>query len=133
VKLSKLPRARWIAAAVAIVGATVGLSLLPKRAPKTLDMALWHDEASIENGVRQKLADQLVASGSLMGKSREEVVQLLGEPLLDEPPPPTPDFKCYDVVYVLGLQPGYFGIDHEWLVIRLGPDGCAAEARIVTD
>lgn len=62
-----------------------------------------------------------------MGKSRAEVVVLLGEP------PPTDYFRQYDMVYWLGAERGWLTIDSEWLVVRLDANKRVSEARIVTD
>lgn len=77
--------------------------------------------------LRHRIADSLVASSRLEGKTREEIVALLGEP------PQTDYFSDWDLVYGLGMERGLFSIDGEWLVIRLDASGRAIEARIVRD
>lgn len=49
--------------------------------------------------------------------------------MLGEPPPPE-YFREWDMVYRLGMEGSYFGIDSEWLVIRLGPDGRVIDYRL---
>jgi hypothetical protein len=39
----------------------------------------------------------------------------------------------WDAVYWLGPERGLFGIDSEWLVLRIGPDGRVMEYRVMTD
>ena len=69
----------------------------------------------------------MLESGSLVGKSRAEVVNLLGEP------PPTNYFDEFGLVYELGQERGLFGIDSEWLVMRIDATGTISEALLVTD
>lgn len=88
---------------------------------------IWQDEARVAQGVRLEMADRLVAEGELLGRSRAEVVNLLGEP------PPTAYFSDWDLVYWLGPERGFFGIDSEWLVLRLDAKGSVADLRVVTD
>jgi hypothetical protein len=73
------------------------------------------------------MADRLVARGTLHGKTRAEVVEMLGEP------PPTEYFHEWDLVYWLGPERSFFPVDSEWLVIRFSPDGRVAEYRIARD
>jgi hypothetical protein len=73
------------------------------------------------------MADRLIAYDTLLGKTRAEVVELLGEP------PPTGYFSNWDLVYWLGPERGFIRIDSEWLVLRLGADGRVADNRIVRD
>jgi hypothetical protein len=110
--------------ATVMAGAVVWMRQAPGRA---FDTSVWQDEASIAKGARLAMADRLLANGLLIGMSRAEVVGQLGEP------PPTAYFSDWDLVYWLGPERGYMGIDSEWLVLRLDSDGRVAEQRIVTD
>lgn len=94
---------------------------------QAFDPIAWQDEALVQQGARLAMADRLVARRSLTGKSRDEVVKLLGEP------PPTEYFADWDLVYWLGRERGFMSIDSEWLVIKFGPDGRVADYRIVRD
>lgn len=78
------------------------------------------------NSVRLRMADSFLADQQPVGKSRDQVVALLGEP--DD----TPYFRSYDMVYYLGPERHPFGVDSEWLVLKL-TDGKVTEARLVTD
>ena len=80
------------------------------------DTAQWSDEAQVEAGVRRGMADGLVADEVLIGRTRAEVVAMLGEP------PPTEYFRNWDLVYWLGPERGFISIDSEWLVVRLSPE-----------
>jgi hypothetical protein len=73
------------------------------------------------------MADDPVNSQRLVGLTRQEVVTLLGEP------PKTEYFKEFDLVYYLGPERGFMGVDSEWLVLKLGPDGRAQRATIAHD
>lgn len=78
--------------------------------------------------IRLRMIDDLMARHDLDGKTRKDVVALLGEK--DK----TPYFSEWDLVYFLG--PGRFGDaigDSEWLVIRFTPDGKVSDYRVVHD
>ena len=77
--------------------------------------------------VRARMADGLKVGGDLHGKTRAEVVALLGEPA------PTSYFAEYDLVYLLGYSRGLLSLDSEWLVARLGEDGRVSEVDVVED
>jgi hypothetical protein len=97
-------------------------------APLPFDRPTWDDKTW--NDPRHKharIADRLISSGALIGKSREELITLLGQP------PPPEYFRDWDLVYNLGAERGYMSIDSEWLVIRLDSTGRATEATIVRD
>lgn len=94
---------------------------------RSFDSAAWQDETLVEQGVRLEMADRLIARGTLVGRTRTEVVEVLGEP------PRTAYFADWDLVYWLGPERGFFSIDSEWLVLRLGADGRVTNNRIVRD
>lgn len=94
---------------------------------RAFDAVAWQDEDQIRDGVRLGMADRLVARGTLRGKTRAEVVEVLGEP------PPTAYFGGWDLVYWLGPERGFFSIDSEWLVVRLGEGERVAEYHIARD
>jgi hypothetical protein len=94
---------------------------------RNFDAVAWHDPVLVQRGVRLAMADRLIARRALNGKTRAEVVEMLGEP------PDTGYFRNWDLVYWIGPERGLFGIDSEWLVARLGRDGDVVECRIVRD
>jgi hypothetical protein len=109
---------------LAIVLSVVGWQLwFPGRA---FDSVVWKNEAQIDNGIRLAMADRLVARNMLQDKTRQEVVELLGEPLA------TSHFREWDLVYWLGPERGFLSVDSEWLVLRL-TDGRVQECRIARD
>lgn len=112
-----------LAGAVAIAGA-VKCAVFPGH---PFDAILWSDPERIKDGVRLGMADRLLARATLIGLTRPQLAAMLGEP------PPTSYFSDWDVAYRLGMERGFISIDSEWLVIRFGPDGRVAQARIVTD
>ncbi len=95
---------------------------------RAFDAIAWRDEIQIRDGVRLGMADRLIARGELLGMTRAQIVERLGEP------PETGYFSDWDLVYWLGPERNYlFGIDSEWLVLRLGDGGRVEEQRIVRD
>ena len=76
---------------------------------------------------RHRMADWLIYGGALVGKTRADVVALLGEP------PPTEYFKDWHMVYNLGAERGFISIDSEWLVLRLDAGGIVTEATLRRD
>ncbi len=76
---------------------------------------------------RLAMATDLVKSRILMGKTKGEILELLG------PETETANWKDWGIVYWLGPERGFMGIDSEWLVVRYGSDGRAREVRIVTN
>ena len=82
----------------------------------------WRDEAP-----RLRMADGLVERRALLGKTRAEIVEMLGAPT------ETAKFSSYGLVYWLGLERGFMSIDSEWLVVGFDANGRAAEAMIVRD
>ena len=90
---------------------------------------IWRDSVQTYSVLAPRgcMVDDLIATHRLRGVPRRDIVALLGEPR------PTGYFKKYDLVYWLGPERGPFGIDSEWLVLRLDSTGRVAEARVVTD
>ena len=79
-----------------------------------------------ESTIRHRMADDLVASRALLGKSRAEVVDLLGEVTI------TDKWSDWDMAYLLGLERGFGAIDSEWLVLRLERDR-VIDAKVTRD
>ena len=89
--------------------------------------AAWLDPAHRQDNVRLRMADRLVATGALVGKTRAQVIEMLGESSSSG------YFSDWDLVYWLGDERGWMSIDSEWLVVRLSPDGRVVANRIVRD
>lgn len=89
------------------------------------DSAKW--KAGNENDIRIRMVDSLLRKNELNGKTRAEILALLGEP--DN----TGYFRDYDLVYRLGAERGFISIDSEWLVFRLDTNDMVKECRITRD
>ena len=99
--------------------------------PTEFDKAIWiqGDKAGFSSEApRLRMADGLVQSGVLLGKTQGAIDAFLG------PQTPTENFRPeYDYVYWLGAERSFISIDSEWLVLKFGSDGLVSEARIVRD
>jgi hypothetical protein len=94
---------------------------------RTFDAPTWNDEKQVKEGVRLAMADRIVARHMLSGKSRSDVIAMLGEP------PKTGYFADWNLVYWLGPERGYMSIDSEWLVVRIDASERVSDYRIVRD
>ena len=91
------------------------------------DSAAWKRSLATKGDeTRLFMVDDLLDKHPLIGRSRNQVVELLGEP------DSTPYFRNFEMVYFLGRERRAFGLDSEWLVLKV-PQGTVVEARIVTD
>ena len=95
--------------------------------PTEFDGVIWRQGENASGGPRLRMADGLLQSRVLVGRTRSEVESMLGIPRKTE------YFQEYDLVYRLGMERGFISIDSEWLVLRLGKDGRVSDARIVSD
>lgn len=76
---------------------------------------------------RHRMADGLIASKALIGKSPEEIVTMLGET-------DSPNFgEHWHMFFVLGPCRHLVGIDTEFLAVHFDHSGKASEAAIVED
>lgn len=89
------------------------------------DAAEW--KAGQENDIRIRMVDSLLHNYELRGKTRAEILALLGKP--DN----TGYFREYDLVYRLGAERGFISIDSEWLVFRLDTNDTVKECTIARD
>ena len=117
----------WILAVA--LGASLGCTSTSEPPVSTFDSNAWKDleKTNQEPYARRTMADELVDRHVLQGKSRPEVIEMLGEPTETE------YFADWDVVYWLGPQRGFFAVDSEWLVIRFDESGRVSEAKVTTD
>ena len=123
-------RIAGVIAGLALMAAGVATFLSARSASTQFDAAAWQLGADPLYGgeaPRLRLADGLVRSRSLLGKSASEVEAMLG------PTSRSGYFREFDFVYWLGPERSFVSIDSEWLVIKLAADGQVKEARIVTD
>ena len=73
------------------------------------------------------MVDDLLRRHDFRGSTREEIVAVIGEPDATE------YFKAWDMVYWLGPERGFAGVDSEWLVFRLNIEGNVADYQVATD
>ena len=80
------------------------------------------------DSMRLRMADDFLKTYRVLGKSKEEIVALIGEP--DQ----TEYFKTRDMVYMLGEETeSYFAIDSQWLVFDVNESDNIIAFEIVTD
>lgn len=125
---------RWVArfVAVVLVGSLLGVASAWALfvMPLPFDRATWRacEEDPLDPFHRRhRMADRLVAQGTLVGRTRLQVAAMLGEP------PPTGYFTDWDLVFLLGRERGPVSIDSEWLVLRFDERSRVAEAALVRD
>ena len=121
-------RRRFLLLPIVLCAVAIPLFLTGGKRPpaaRDFDATIWEDHLSVHDGGRQGMAAQLIAEGTLIGKTRAEVVAMLGEP-----PWRLPD---WDMAYWLGPDRRILRTDSVWFIIRLGPDGRVAECRMVRD
>ena len=93
------------------------------------DERIWRDSASTNGplALRGCMVDDLLKSRSLRGQTRTSIVALLGEPA-------APSRRGrFDLVYWLGPERNPFGVDSEWLVVRLDATGRVVSSGLTTD
>jgi hypothetical protein len=98
-------------------------------APLGFDRAGWDAggvDARDSRHRRHRMADSLVASHTLQGKTRAQIIELLGAPEAS-------GISTWDMSYLLGDERGFISIDGEWLVLRFDPAGRVNQAAVVTD
>jgi hypothetical protein len=108
---------------------------LPKGSfEKKFDETLWKSTEAFEIdkdniSLRQKMLGDLVKN-HLLGKKRELVITMLGEPSTKM----DPDGNGPSLSYPTGYERGsYMGIDSEWLIIKFDSVGMADSYYIGTD
>ncbi len=95
---------------------------------RAFDAERWQENKShLGTKVRLGMADRIVARKTLKGKTRTQVTDMLGKP------PTTDYFSDWDLVYWLGPERGFLGIDSEWLVVKLDRNGIVDDYKIVRD
>lgn len=86
---------------------------LPDRTSETpFDKRAWMN-ADLTGRARADMLRDFLKRHPLKGKTRREVVSLLGEP--DR----TDKWRSAEMIYVLGNDGSFLPIDHEWLLIDL--------------
>lgn len=88
------------------------------------DQRAWQ-QADLTTRTRARMMNDLLERHPLTGLSVAQVTALLG------PPTQTDKWQDWDLVYVLG--PYGYGVDHEWLVLRIDATDKIVKYRIVKD
>lgn len=92
------------------------------------DPAVWKAaDRNFTNTVRIRMVDDLLRRHRFRGMTRGQIIGLIGEPDATE------YFKDWDLVYRLGPERGFIGIDSEWLVFRLDGENHVIDFKIVSD
>jgi hypothetical protein len=91
------------------------------------DRAQWQDQTRIADGGRKAMAERLVARNALPGRTRAEVIDMLGEPTK------TDKLRKWSLVYHLGPGAPQPGAESDWLAVLLDQSGLVAEARIIRE
>jgi len=118
-------------AVLAVLGAGVwfffGDSIRERWNRQRFELVAWQSGQSRTNAVRIRMVDDLLHRHRFGGMTRDQVTAIVGEP--DK----TEYFRDWDMVYWLGPERGFMGIDSEWLVFR--PDGQkkVSDYKIVRD
>jgi hypothetical protein len=124
-RLPRMTIRRWMAV-VAVVALCLGWVVWVYRYPgRAFEPIAWKDPNRAEQGVRLSMADRIVAWNSLGGKTREEVLDLLGQPASGG--------TGGELTYYLGPERGFISIDSEWLSLKFGPDGRVVRSYIWRD
>lgn len=109
--------------------------------PIPFDASTWRADHSGFGEKRLAMLDDLLASRVWIGKSKDELSELLGGPGSKPDHAGIPSLReslrQWDRVYIAGnrdLSPGWFdphGLDYSYIVVRFGNDGRVVEAREV--
>lgn len=91
------------------------------------DSDRWKRVERVDDRTRIQMIEHLMWSGKLNGRSRSELVAMLG------PPSDTPYFRENDYVYRLGDERSLFSIDTEWLVVDVDASGHVSHYEVVRD
>lgn len=110
--------------------------------PIPFDAKAWRDAYPSVRSPRLRMLDDLIASHTLIGKTKAEVISLLGPDRLDASAPSeeTRDrLRAWDMRITVGsrnLSRGWFdpfSIDFSYVVMRFGKDGRVVEVGVVEE
>jgi hypothetical protein len=95
--------------------------------PRPFESAAWKQFQPVSGDtVRSEMIASLLRTYDFQGWTREEVIELLGEPQDHYAA------RGWDLAYYIGLERhGWFSLDDELLVFRLGPDGRVVEWKVI--
>ncbi|MFN8823399.1 MAG: hypothetical protein ACK501_00390 [Planctomycetota bacterium] len=89
------------------------------------DPVRWRDPACVAEGVRFAMLDCMMAVGSWKGRTRAEIVAMLGES------EPEARVEEAELGYYVGLQRRGFVFDRMWMVVSFCLDGSTSPVRVV--
>ena len=117
----------WVGIALVLCGVAIRWSFFPG-VPFDADewRAAERAGADRSNG-RLGMGARLVRTGALIGKTKTEVLVMLGEPM------PHPEFADWDLVYWLGPERSFMVLGSEYLLLRLSEESRVRECRIMSD
>lgn len=91
------------------------------------DRAAWQDQVRTAEGGRGAMAERLIARNELKGRTRAEVIDMLGEPTR------TDKLRNWSMVYYLGAGLPQPGVESDWLALLIDGSGLVTEVRIVRE
>lgn len=107
-----------------IIAVILGISLIKYKLQREFSTSRWIANPS----ERVDMIDDMLSENELVGKTKEEIISLLGNDNGDDGPDREGDIK----VYYLGDEPGLVSIDSAWLVIAFS-DGVVSGFEVKTD
>ena len=94
---------------------------------KSFSSERWQNPTVYRTNGRLDMADDLIARHLLTGKTKLEVLAMLGPEETERP------FRDEHLVYYLGPELGFFSIDSEWLAIRFDSTDVVMSYRLLRD
>jgi hypothetical protein len=87
---------------------------------------VWREHADLYDDVLSDQAHRLIRHRVLIGKTKAEVIDLLGKPSFALGQDGREDPDGSKLIYRLGPY-GFVGVDFNWLTVRIGDDGRVSE------
>jgi hypothetical protein len=119
-----MPKLRWVLLLILLSPFIIALRPREDAFFVALDFepAVWREHAHLHDEVLSDQARRLVRQRILIGKTRAEVIDLLGKPsfVLGRDDQEDPDGPR--LIYRLGPY-GFVGVDYEWLTVLVEADG----------
>jgi hypothetical protein len=123
------PLITWTIVTAALAVVAFAISIWLTMTPLPFDRTQWDATLnSRSDTTRHRMADGLVQSKGLVGKSRSEIVEMLG-------PPDTRTLwpELWDANYYIGPCRHIVGVDTEFLVLKFDDSGILTAAAITED
>ena len=103
------------------------------------DSSVWKArsrDAGMSWPTRLRMVNDLLERQKLTGRTKESLVELLGQPDSIEELRNRyhgPDAQRWNMAYHLGPERGFMSIDDEWLVFQLDRSSTVARVGVITD